>query len=317
MRKIFVILTLLSVVVMSRARAADDSNPTQDLGGRIFTQRCAACHNVEGADLVGPALKGVSQRRTEDWILNFVKSPVKMIQSGNTTAKELVKKYHDIIMPDQNLTDEEIKAVVAFVESGEKYRPTDEDMTAQGILPKELFAPEKPSKFPLLNDNEGYAPEQPIAFSHKLHAGDNGITCQYCHYGAEKSKNAGFPATSVCLNCHKVIKRDSIEIQKIHRSFEENESIEWVRVHLLPDFVYFSHERHVAGAEFACQTCHGPVEEMERLRQYSDLTMGWCVNCHRETEVDVHAKYYSSWSKKEEGMTVADMGGIDCVRCHY
>lgn len=286
-------------------------------GGRIFTQNCSACHVVEGKDLVGPALKGVSKRRSMDWILKFVKNPAEAVRGGDATANELLKKHGNVLMPPQNLTDDEIKAVIAFVESGKSYQETPEDAVAKGYVAQELSADPKPLKVPLLNDNQGYAPEQPIPFSHKIHAGDNQIACQYCHYGAEKSRHAGIPAVDVCLNCHNVVRRDSPEIKKLHKAREEGKAVEWVRIHKLPDFVYFSHQRHVAGGEITCQTCHGEVEKMERLQQHSSLNMGWCVNCHRDTEVDVHSPYYSNIQHKKDQMTAADMGGLDCARCHY
>src|SRR4051794_31453279 len=122
--------------------------------------------------------------------------------------------------------------------------------------------------------NQGYAPEQPIPFSHKLHAGDNKIPCLYCHSGAEKSKHASIPPLNVCMNCHSVVKVDSPYIQKLRQSFAEGKPIEWVRVHELPDFVYFPHKRHVAKG-VSCETCHGNVKAMERIEQKAPLTMGW------------------------------------------
>jgi hypothetical protein len=128
--------------------------------------------------------------------------------------------------------------------------------------------------------NEGYSPEQPIPFSHKLHAGDNKIPCLYCHSGAEKSRHASVPSVNVCMNCHSVVKGESPWIQQIKKAYAENKPIEWVRVHELPDYVYFPHKRHVAKG-VACQTCHGQVQEMDRIYQAQPLTMGWCMECHR------------------------------------
>lgn len=129
--------------------------------------------------------------------------------------------------------------------------------------------------------HKGYQPTQPIAYSHKLHAGDLGIDCKYCHFGAEKSKHAGVPPVNVCLNCHKMVKPDSPEIKKIHEAYNSGKSIEWIRIHKLPDFVAFDHSRHV-NRGVACQTCHGNIQEMEVVKQENTLAMGWCVNCHRE-----------------------------------
>ena len=128
--------------------------------------------------------------------------------------------------------------------------------------------------------NQGYAPEQPIPFSHKLHAGNHKIACLYCHSAAEKSKHASIPSVTTCMNCHSVVKTDSPWIQKIQKHYKEGTPIEWVRIHELPDYVYFPHKRHLAKG-VSCQTCHGPIQEMERVYQYSALTMGWCMECHR------------------------------------
>lgn len=160
-----------------------------------------------------------------------------------------------------------------------------------------------------VGDNQGYEPDQPIAFSHKVHAGDNALSCLYCHFGAEKSRHAGIPPTSVCMNCHGNIRKDSPEIAKIKAALDQGKPIEWVKVHNLPDFVYFNHSQHVAAGKVRCQDCHGPVESMMRMRQDKSLTMGWCIDCHRASDVVVHG---TTDVKK-----VSDMGGTDCARCHY
>lgn len=301
----------------SSVAAAGSLNESEKNGGKIFTQNCSACHNIDGKALVGPALKGVSTRRSMEWILKFVKDPAAVVQSGDATANELLKLHNNILMPAQNLTDDEIKSVIAFVESGKAYVTTPEDVVAKGYVPQQLAANPKPIKIPFLNDNQGYAPDQPLPFSHKIHAGDNQIACQYCHFGAEKSRHAGIPSVDTCLNCHNVVRRDSPEIAKIHKAKADGKSIEWVRIHKLPDFVYFSHQRHVAGGKIDCQTCHGEVQNMERLQQESTLNMGWCVNCHRDTEIDVHSPYFGNLKNKKAGMTEADVGGLDCAKCHY
>lgn len=134
-----------------------------------------------------------------------------------------------------------------------------------------------------LGDNRGYAPEQPIPFSHRLHAGENQIPCQYCHAGAEKGRHATVPSMNVCMNCHSVVAGDRPNVQLLKKYYEEGRSFEWVRVHDLPDFVYFSHRWHVAKG-VACQTCHGPVENMDRITQVRTMQMGFCVDCHRKNE---------------------------------
>ncbi len=175
---------------------------------------------------------------------------------------------------------------------------------------------------------QGYAPTQPIKYSHKVHAGDYKIDCNYCHTGVRKSKNANIPSANVCMNCHSAINKGATtgteEIQKIYDAVESNTPIEWVRVHNLPDLAYFNHAQHVEVGKVECQTCHGPIEEMEVVKQYANLTMGWCVNCHRDTEISTKGNaYYDKLLKIHEGkgsdkaFTVSENGGLDCAKCHY
>lgn len=170
---------------------------------------------------------------------------------------------------------------------------------------------------------QGYAPVQPIAFSHQIHAGDFEIDCQYCHTGVEKSKNANIPSPNICMNCHSSILTESPEVQKIYKAVEENQPIEWVRVHNLPDLAYFNHAQHFNVGDIECETCHGPVQEMDVVRQHSLLTMGWCVDCHRTQEVNSRDnEYYDKLleyhnEKTTDPMTVEDIGGLECNRCHY
>lgn len=184
--------------------------------------------------------------------------------------------------------------------------------------------------------HQGYQPVQPIAFSHKLHAGQYKISCEYCHVGVERGKMATIPSANICMNCHKYItsgpKYGEKEIGKVIKAYEEGKPIEWVRIHNLPDFVYFSHAQHVkVGLDGAkdpetlrqtCATCHGPVWEMEEVYQYSPLTMGWCIDCHRKTPVDVtksdyYRVIYDEYVGKEQVVTVETLGGLECARCHY
>ncbi|OMP31603.1 cytochrome c3 family protein [Mangrovimonas sp. DI 80] len=195
--------------------------------------------------------------------------------------------------------------------------------------------------------DQGYQPVQPIHFSHKIHAGDNGIDCKYCHSSARVSKTSGIPSLNVCMNCHKSIYEYNGEttvehskefydgeIQKLYAAAGwsdadqkytgESQPVKWVRIHNLPDFAYFNHSQHVSVGGIQCQTCHGPVEEMEVMYQHAPLTMGWCINCHRETEVKVqdneyYAKIHEQLSKKYgvEKLTAAQMGGLECGKCHY
>ena len=195
--------------------------------------------------------------------------------------------------------------------------------------------------------DQGYQPVQPIHFSHKIHSGDNKIDCKYCHSSARVSKHSGIPSVNICMNCHKSIYEYNgevtdeyskefydAEIQKIYAAAGwddidqqytgETQPIKWVRIHNLPDFAYFNHSQHVSVAGIECQTCHGPVEEMEIMYQYSSLTMGWCINCHRETNVKVkdneyYTKIHDQLSKKYgvDQLTAAQMGGLECGKCHY
>ncbi|MBI1940284.1 MAG: cytochrome c3 family protein [Acidobacteria bacterium] len=188
----------------------------------------------------------------------------------------------------------------------------------------------------LPGNQQGYEPVQPIAFSHRLHAGEMQISCLYCHSGSEKSRHAGIPAANICMNCHRFVtaplgavrgedelaKKEnrppkrivSSELQKLYDALALDEKMQadstkkptpiaWVKVHNIPDFVYFDHRAHV-NAGVACQQCHGPAETMEQMRQVEDLTMGWCVNCHREVNrVGVVGKSVQA--------------SIDCATCHY
>lgn len=197
--------------------------------------------------------------------------------------------------------------------------------------------------------DQGYMPIQPIHYSHKIHAGANQIECQYCHSSARKSKHSGIPSLNVCMNCHENIAdyngeedlekgytKDfyTNEIKKLYKAVgwdEETQSytgdtepVKWVRIHNLPDFVYFNHAQHVSVAGIDCQKCHGPVEEMEILYQYSPLTMGWCINCHRDSNIKVkdneyYTKIHEELSKKYgvEELSIAQMGGLECGKCHY
>lgn len=176
---------------------------------------------------------------------------------------------------------------------------------------------------------QGYQPTQPIAFSHKLHAGKYEIDCNYCHTGVRKSKSANIPSPNICMNCHSVIQNVggqtgmSPEIQKIYTAIDNNQPIEWVRIHNLPDLAYFNHQQHVAVGGLECQTCHGPIQEMDVVYQYSPLTMGWCINCHRETQINTKDNaYYDKLvelheKKSKAPMTVEDNGGLECAKCHY
>lgn len=232
-----------------------------------------------------------------------------------------------------------------------------------------------------LGRQQNYAPDQPIKYSHALHAGKYKIECQYCHSAANESKHSNIPSINVCMNCHKNIQEGPEygrkEIAKIYASiaynpidgeyfdtesvernemlatlkqylakdYEEtqvdeaeleesfeavkemfNKPVEWVRIHNMPDHVYFNHAQHVNAGNVECQTCHGAIEEMEVVYQHAPLSMGWCINCHRNTGVDFKSNdYYSVYEKYHEDLssgkidkvTVEDIGGTECQKCHY
>ncbi len=202
-----------------------------------------------------------------------------------------------------------------------------------------------------LGRSQNYQPEQPIYYSHKVHAGTNQISCLYCHGGAQDGKHANIPSLNVCMNCHmqiteysgeKLFREDGTEVngtEEIKKIYEHTgwdpgqkkyanapKPIEWVKIHNLPDHVYFSHAQHVNAGRVACQTCHGNIQEMGEVKQFADLSMGWCINCHRETKVQfTDNKFYSIYEKfheelkngKVDSVTVEMIGGTECQKCHY
>jgi len=160
--------------------------------------------------------------------------------------------------------------------------------------------------------HRGYEPAQPIAFSHKLHAGDSKIPCLYCHGGARTSRHAGIPPLNVCMNCHSILPKQTVEIEKVKEAVQRGQAIAWIKVHNLPDFVYFSHAQHVTGG-VACTSCHGPVDTMARIRQDAPLTMGWCLDCHRKSGPQLARLRRASGSHESAD---APFPGLDCGKCH-
>jgi len=154
--------------------------------------------------------------------------------------------------------------------------------------------------------NQGYQPTQPIAYSHAVHAGVLKIPCQYCHIGAERGKHAGIPPASTCMNCHTQVLKDHDEVKKVKAAMDSDKPIEWVRVHRVPDHVYFNHSAHLAGG-VKCQDCHGPVQAMGRVEQWAPLTMGWCLSCHRT----------GGKGHETDGLQRVDSHLTDCVTCHH
>lgn len=210
-----------------------------------------------------------------------------------------------------------------------------------------------------LGRQKDYQPEQPIYYSHKVHAGLNQINCLYCHGGAWESKHASIPSVNVCMNCHKAIQayekgpklyrengeevNGTAEIAKLYKAagFDPKNAaawrpsmakpIEWIKIHNLPDHVYFNHSQHIRAGKVQCQSCHGEITAMDEVKQVAELSMGWCINCHRNTNVDFNYadgkgnKFYSIYEKfhndfkngKMDSVKVADIGGLECQKCHY
>lgn len=207
-----------------------------------------------------------------------------------------------------------------------------------------------------LGRQQNYQPEQPIFFSHKVHPGTNQISCLYCHGGAWESKHATVPSLNICMNCHMAIntyngeplyREDgtavdaNAQIQKLYsytgydpksgKYTEPGKPIEWIKIHNLPDHVYFNHSQHVRAGKVQCQTCHGPIQEMNEVKQFAELSMGWCINCHRTTKVNFPDsagsgnKFYSIYEKFHndlksgnlDSVTVEKIGGTECQKCHY
>lgn len=403
-------LFFASSVVFAQDEADLPGDP--DNGKKIFNAQCGACHKLD-KKMVGPALGGVADKYSMDWIIAWTQDNAALRASGDKDAIAIFEEYNGAIMPAfPNLSEQDIKDIVAYTIVGDKKKaPAGDAASADGVaaasddrssgsniwvtlglsfflivliailakVKNTLKVIKGEPTSTLLDDasvftrvavrnqkviavvtlvvavfllqqlywglmsigvEEGYQPEQPIAFSHALHAGENQIDCQYCHYGAEKGKHSNIPSANVCMNCHTYVQEGSKygekEIDKIYAAvgFDretssyiegyEQKPIKWVRIHNLPDLAYFSHAQHVNAGNIECQTCHGPVEEMEVLYQYSPLTMGWCINCHRESEVDVENNgYYEEVHAKmkekhnTDKVTVDMIGGLECGKCHY
>ena len=389
-------------------------------GKSLFNANCASCHKVN-KKLIGPALRGVSEKYEKEWLYSWIKNSASMIKSGDSDAIAIYEEYNKVAMNSfPQLSNNDIDNILAYsdyippkpatvanISSNAEVTSSDStndiilillsfvlivlvillvliNKTLKNLLiQNDLGIDKKNNKkgIPIgkafiqneflvivsvailllsstyfafqymlqIGVDQGYMPIQPIHYSHKIHAGDNQIECQYCHSSANKSKHSGIPSLNVCMNCHENIAeyngdedlekgytRDfyTNEIKKLYKAvgWDENsqsytgdtEPVKWVRIHNLPDFVYFSHAQHVTVAGVDCNKCHGPVEEMEVLYQHSPLTMGWCLNCHKETNVKVkdneyYTKIHEELSKKYgvEELTVAQMGGLECGKCHY
>ena len=394
------ILFFLVAFLISPHLSADDIKS----GEKLYKQNCTACHMMTEAKLVGPGLKGVTEKYEKEWLIKWIRNSQELIASGDERAIKIFEEYDKSVMTAFDFSDDEFSDLLAYlanppepevVASKEEGADVNQGMSTSTQLmlialvlvtlvfllvslknnlksalgqetetiPETLIG--QYSLFISNNKNvvfacsvfaivmlkftydglmgvgvtTNYAPAQPIAFSHKLHAGVNGVDCNYCHSSARHSKHSGIPSANVCMNCHTYISEGPSgkdEIQKIYdaigfdpetRKYIEGyqqKPIEWVRIHNLPDHAYFNHSQHVVAGNLECQDCHGPVEEMDVLYQYSELTMGWCVDCHRETEVQMEGNnYYTHLHEqlkekyKGEKITVDKMGGLECAKCHY
>lgn len=394
---LFLALCLISAVTFSQE------------GEKLFKQNCASCHALTDKKMVGPGLKGISEKRSEEWLLKWTKNSAELISSGDADAKAIFEEFNKIPMPPFALSDDEIKAIFSYVKSPDQKTAQAETGNASATVTAAVNepAPETTGSMNLtsiiilvvvgmmlvlalivranankivqhqtggvaasrgiLANNkkifavlfivlalfglkglwdtlfnigvaQGYQPVQPIKFSHKVHVAQNKISCNYCHTGARNGKVAGIPPASTCMNCHKYVSEGpltgTVEIAKIYKALDYNtetqtygnnpQPIEWVRVHNLPDHAYFNHAQHVSVGKVECQTCHGPIQEMDEAKQFSPLTMGWCVECHRTTEVKMegnsyYTKLHDKLRNKYKGqpITVDKMGGLDCSKCHY
>ena len=409
---------LLVIVFMFSASSVQAFEGDAKNGKKLFKQNCASCHKLD-KKLVGPALTGVADKYSEEWLLLWIRNNAELRASGDEDAIAIFEEYNGSIMSSFTmLSNEDIFDILTYTVEGDQ-KPVLADAAGGTVIVAEakdysnqitiglglllfvmvmLLARMKNTlrlvqgeetvsildeagwfwgrliknkrivtlatvlvTIVFLNQlyalmmgvglEQNYQPEQPIAFSHALHAGENEIDCNYCHSSARHSKHSGIPSANVCMNCHMYVDGSEItddagslkydgenspEIAKIYAAIGwdveergyiegyEQKPIKWVRIHNLPDLAYFNHSQHVNAAELECQECHGPVETMEEVYQYSPLTMGWCINCHRETEVQFEQNgYYQDFHEElteeyhGEKITAEKIGGIECGKCHY
>ena len=377
-------------------------------GEKLYKANCVSCHQID-KKLIGPALRGVNDKYSQEWLLKWIKNSAELIASGDPDAIAIYEEYNKSPMSAFTyLSDEEVLSILEYIEvAPEKVAPVAVAGASSGEVAqsdpkrkyyiqlslsillllivaalwkvknmlKEAANEDKEDLFQSVSGiisaylertplvvmtvvfilglganaawhlltgvgvTQGYKPEQPIAFSHELHAGINGVDCNYCHHTARHSKSAGIPSANVCMNCHTYINEGPSgkeEIQKIYdavgfdpekgRYIEDYQQkpIKWVRIHNLPDLAYFNHSQHVVAGGVECQECHGAIEEMEVVEQHSSLTMGWCINCHRDTEIDVadndyYEEMHAKFKENHPGETfnVEAIGGLECGKCHY
>ncbi|MEE2953752.1 MAG: cytochrome c3 family protein [Bacteroidota bacterium] len=374
-------------------------------GEALFKSNCTACHSIGENRLIGPGLKGITEKRDRDWLIEWIRNSQEFIKSGDSEAVKLWEEWQPSVMTPFYFSDEEFDALLAYLENppAEEVISASADVTDIGEesdnttilliivlvltgLVSVLFSVKNSLKSSLNQETQtiaetllneyrnftsnnlnlaglgfitfiilakvgysamldigvttNYQPKQPIEFSHKIHAGENGIDCNYCHSSARHSKTSGIPSANVCMNCHENItngtKTGTKEIQKIYdavgydpdtRKYIDDyhqKPIEWIQIHNLPDLAYFNHAQHVSVGGIECQTCHGPVEDMDEVYQHAELTMGWCVECHRETEVEMADNNYYTHLHEQlknkyggDKFTVEQIGGLECAKCHY
>lgn len=399
MKRAILFLLLLTIAFPSLAQLD---------GEKIFKQRCTSCHYTSDKPLTGPGLKGVTEKRSKEWLKKWINNSSGLIASGDPDAIAIFEEWNKVAMTNFYFSDEEFEALYAYLENPPVEEkavvavssdvPLNDGMETSTKMMlialvlltlvfllvsvknslKESLGQETETVSESIQSNillflsktfnrlfvvlfiaiiglkfvydimlgvgvtTNYQPTQPIEFSHKIHAGDNKIDCNYCHSSARTSKHSGIPSANVCMNCHATIKEGTTtgtaEIQKIYDAVGydpndgagsyiegyEQKPIEWIRIHNLPDLAYFNHAQHVTAGGIECQDCHGPIEEMDVVYQQNELTMGWCVECHRETEVQMEGNaYYATLHEqlKEkyagEKITVDKIGGLECGKCHY
>jgi hypothetical protein len=365
LRQILAILILLSLPITcfsnENGKTHSDSDLTIKLGERIFNgllpigdqkKACASCHTDKVADTINwnPSFREVA-----------LKTKLIGIKGLEATLHEPNGKLLEVVHNGYKLKEEQLAQLYTFLTQEDNFeKPTEKPrinkiliflllgllMTAAII---DLFFTKKIRYKAIhlliivlgvgvqaqlliesgvnMGRSQNYMPDQPVKFSHKVHSGDNKIDCMYCHSDVEKGKSAGIPSTSVCMNCHVIVREGTnsgkFEIAKVVASMDSAKSIEWIRVHSLPDHVFFDHSQHVKVGKLACKECHGDVENMDILKQEKDLSMGWCIDCHRTKNVKIGENGYYKHTfaalqkAGKDSISVARMGGEDCMKCHY
>jgi hypothetical protein len=325
------------------------------VAGKFETKACADCHNTVEIDTFNwnPTAWEIAHQYKERSLEDFQKA---VLNPAGVTMSRVHQTF--------NLTDEDVQLIKVFLDDFEgkgleKRKPIINKIflflllgvVLTWIILDVLFFKKVQKRWILgiafivalgwqikllyeagtaLGRQELYEPDQPIKFSHAVHVTDNQIDCQYCHTTVRSSKSAGIPDVNICWNCHSIVREGSNsgkhQISKVVEAWESGTPIQWIRVHNLQDHAFFSHAQHVEVGKIECATCHGAIEEMDRVKQVSDLSMGWCVNCHRDTEVqffdnEFYSQYKELHLKVKSGeidrITSELTGGTECSKCHY